>query len=76
MPTKIIGKLRVRRQYFKRKNGSTHEDIKVFVYIPTQLWRDSQFPFKIETQDVRLTVDLEKGTLLVEKASNKLGRGE
>jgi len=88
MPTEIVGKLQVRRQRLKRADGQVREDIKVFVYIPAQLWRDSQFPFKIETQDVQLTVDLEKGTLLVkkrrrrrrrrlvEKASNMPGRGE
>jgi len=76
MPTEIIGKLQVRRQHVKRADGSTHTDVKVFIYIPTQLWRDSQFPFKIETQNVNLTVDLAKGMLIVEKASNIPGRGE
>jgi len=76
MPTEIIGKILVRRQRLKRADGRIREDVKVFVYIPTQLWRDSQWPFKIEAQDVNLTVDLKKGTLLVEKASNIPGRGE
>lgn len=80
MPTEIIGKLRVRKQYFKRRNGGTHEDVKLFVYIPTALWRDSQFPFNIETQDVRIRVvineDTDKGMLVIEKASNITERGE
>ena len=75
MPTAIIGKLRVRKQYFKRADGGVKEDIKVFVYIPTALWRDSQFPFKIETQDVRIRIVLDENEkpwiLVVEKASNK-----
>lgn len=76
MPTQMIGKIQVRRQRIKRADGQVREDIKVFVYIPTQLWRDSQFPFKIETQNVLLTVALKEGMLIVEKASNKPGRGE
>lgn len=76
MPTEIIGKIQVRRQRLKRADGQVREDVKVFVYIPTQLWRDSQFPFNIKTQDVLLTVDLKEGMLIVEKASNIPRRGE
>jgi len=75
MPTEIIGKLQVRTQRKKRADGSIKEDVKLFVYIPTRLWRDSQFPFNIETQDVHIRVGKDgntgAGILVVGKASNK-----
>lgn len=74
------GKLVFRKQRMKRRDGSEKIDVKAFIYIPTTLWRDSQWPFKLETQDVHIAVDTAQDLIIMqateEKASNKLGRGE
>lgn len=72
MPTEIIGTLQVRRQRKKRADGTTKTDVKLFVYIPTALWRDSQFPFELKTQNLQIRIvvneDTRKGMLVVGKA--------
>ena len=40
---------------------------KFFLYIPTELARDSQFPIK-EKQRVKIKVDTKQGKLIVERA--------
>lgn len=80
MVLKAKGRLIFRKQRCKRKDGTERIDIKVFVYVPTALWQDSQWPFKREGQPIWILVDTVQGLLIVqaveEKASNKLERGE
>lgn len=80
MVLKAEGKLVFRKQLMKRKDGILKIDVKVFLYIPTDVWRDSQWPFKTETQDVCIRINRSSSMLTVtrieEKASNKPGRGE
>jgi len=74
------GKLMFRKQRLKRRDGSEKIDVKAFIYIPTHMWRDSQWPFKLETQDVHIAVDTVQDLIIIqateEKASNIPGRGE
>ncbi len=43
---------------------------KFFVYVPTELARDSNFPIR-QGQEVELQIDLEKGALMVQPLEDR-----